>query len=402
MPPWKPPPKPIPAMAVPAKKPAAESAEHRRQRHRDAGHERSDAQVQDRPGLGPVEGQHRSGRDPGQDEQAQPAVHDGRRVQQGGGERGAERPVEAGQCPHREQHRRGDGDLAAHRGRQPDVRHQAPQRAWPARGRLPHGQHPRGLDAEHPQQDQVDQVRRVREVLDGQRRDQRARGGADARGERVGHRAAPPVQVEHPGPDRAQRGAGRESLHDPGDQQRPEPSGPEEQHRGHRLHGEPGEQHRPPPGVVRQPAERQQAGQHRERVHAEHHRRRQRREPPPRRVQRVHRRRRRRGGEERDHDRAEQHQRQHLPPPASRLRCRLPGCLPGCLRCRPPGCLRCLSPGRQPAQARSRAVSHRQAALTRTHEHPLPARRPRGARPRYTLTATTGQTDLSIPTEAPA
>ena len=159
-------------------------------------------------------------------------------------------------------------------------------------------------------------MRRVGQVLHGQRREQRARPGADARGERVGHRAAPPVQVEHPGPDRAQRRPGGEPLHDPGQQQRAEPVGRDEQHRRHRLHGQPGQQHRPPSRVVGHPAERQQARQHRQRVHAEHHRRRQRREPPLPGIQRVHRRRRRRGGEERDHDRAEQYQRQRAPPPA--------------------------------------------------------------------------------------
>ena len=79
------------------------------------------------------------------------------------------------------------------------------RRAPGRRGGLPHDEDAYGLDPEHAEQDQVDQVRRGGEELDREGRDKRARGRADAGRERVGQRSAAPVEIEQPGPDGAQR-----------------------------------------------------------------------------------------------------------------------------------------------------------------------------------------------------
>ena len=79
------------------------------------------------------------------------------------------------------------------------------------------------------------------------------------------------MQVNQPGADRAERGAGRETLQDTCREQHVEVSGKgEDQHHQH-LGPERSQQQRAAAHVVRQRAEHQQRGQNRDGVHAEDH-----------------------------------------------------------------------------------------------------------------------------------
>ena len=309
MPPWKPLPNPIPAITVPTKKPTVEPAGDGHEGGRDAEHQRQHAGQHQRPRHGGAQHHHRQRGRARQHEQAEAAEHDRVRVGQAPHEGGTERGVEARQRPHGEQHGRDHQHRAADAAREPHVGHQRGQRAVGAVDRLAHQQHAHRLQREHREQDEVDQPSRRREVLDDDRRQQRAGGGPDTGCDGVRERAAAATHVEHARTDRAQPGAGRHALHDPCHEQLVDAAGVDEQDQREALAGDRGEQHRPAAEEVGQPSERQQRGQHRDRIHAEHDRRGDRGEAPLRLVGAVQRRRRRGCGQEADDERREQVQR---------------------------------------------------------------------------------------------
>ena len=149
--------------------------------------------------------QHAERGDGGEHEQAEPAVHRRGRAGQAAEQRRAERGVEAGQRPDREQHRRGDQHRAADRAGQPDLRDRAVPSAPGARVTVSGiSATPTAWSAKHDQQ----RPGRSGGSAPGRNCTTRAESrapaaGADAGGDGVGQRAAGPVDVEHAGADGA-------------------------------------------------------------------------------------------------------------------------------------------------------------------------------------------------------
>jgi hypothetical protein len=272
-----------------------------------AGDQGHDADQHDRPGGGPAQRDDRDDGRAGQHEQAQGTQHHVGRAGQRVHQRRAERAVQAGQRPHREQHGHGGQHRPSQPPRHGDLRPQAGQRArCPADGLAHRGDRGR-LERQHADQDQVDEVGGVGQEADRQRGDDRAGGGAHARRHRVGEGAELSVHVQHGRADRAQGGAGGQALDHPGGEQLGHPGGGGEDDQRARVHGQRGQQHRPPPHVVGQLAEGQQRGQHRQRVDPEHDRGGDRREVPLSLVDRIERGGGGRGGQQR-HDQRGQHE----------------------------------------------------------------------------------------------
>ena len=184
------------------------------------------------------------------------------------------------------------------------------ERSAPGAGhRLAQQQHADGLHCEHAEQHQVDQPGRRGQVLHREGGQQHAGACAHARGERVGERAAFPVDVEHACADRAEGRARRDPLDDAGRDEVADAAGGGEHYQRKRLDRDGGKQHRPAPDVIRQPSEDEQRDEHGDRVDPEDDRRRDRGESPVLLVDGVQRGRRARGGEHRHRQRREQQQR---------------------------------------------------------------------------------------------
>ena len=145
----------------------------------------------------------------------------------------------------------------------------------------------------------VDQVRRRRQVLDHQPRDQAAGRGAHHRRDRVRDRAPALVEVEQAGAgrrDRRRRPSRPWTTRASSRSGRPSAVAKTSMLSGLRRGG--ADQDRAPPDVVRQPAADQQRRQHRQRIDAEGEREHRGREAPLLLVDRIEGRRRARSGEE--------------------------------------------------------------------------------------------------------
>ena len=241
----------------------------------------------------------------GEDEQRGAAEDGGARAVDDPGERRAERGVEAGQRPHGDQRRSGDGECAADRGWEGQRRAQRAHRArYEARG-LGDPAYAGRLEQEQREHHEVDELRRSGEQLHKQRRDQRSARRPAHRPGGVGHRPASRVQIDERRADRRDRGSGGQALEDASEQQHVEPArrGEQQHHAG--LCDESDRQHRPSADVVRQRAEHQQRDEHGHRVDTEDDRDRHRREPPTSLVDGVKRGWRARAGQQRDENRRE-------------------------------------------------------------------------------------------------
>jgi hypothetical protein len=124
----------------------------REQRDRHTSDQRDDPGDHHHAGRGVAQQEHRDDGGRGEHRQAQPAEH----LAGGTGEhldqRRAERGVQPGQRPDREQHRRGGQHLDPHGSRQFNLRHQRAERPGATGHRLPHNRDTGGLQREHAKQ----------------------------------------------------------------------------------------------------------------------------------------------------------------------------------------------------------------------------------------------------------
>ena len=261
MPPWKPAPKPIPATAVPAKKPCGGIDPDGEQHDGDARDQRGGADqhhVGCRRGPEHVGGQRG---DAGQDAEAQSGVDDRGGADEVVDQARSERAIEPGEGPHGEEHRgrrRASVDGSEREGRSAG---RSERHAPGARGLVSGSeQHAEGLHHQHPGENDVHQTRRRREPLHGERR-QRARrspfrGPAQWRWPQ--HRA-PGSMSSMPAPMAPMAAAGAKPCTIRADEKRRDAVGIDEDQQGQDLTGDAGEQHRAPSDVIGEPSDGEQS-----------------------------------------------------------------------------------------------------------------------------------------------